>query len=200
MLQGSGGSGDRKGLREGEWWHHHRSIDRPAGWQGLIPARTRGLWFCSGVGTRSPGGPGSYREASASLVKGAVGARPSGRSVRGVGWSRGVWQQGMITLSVGAAALCNRRKGLQQKGSQHAQHRRGRAAAGRYAFFSKKGLKVEPGRIDKTGKGKKTPEDRDPTGNRYTPYPPRTTGGSQQRNDSPQDQRSKKNKPARMPP
>ena len=105
----------------------------------LHPALRQRSYFRFRVG-------GAYPEGTCTPLTlrlgGALGARPSGRSVRGVGWSRGVWQQGMIFFSVGAAALCNRRKGLQQKGSQHAQHRRGRAAAGRHAFFSKKGLKV----------------------------------------------------------
>jgi len=62
------------------WWHHLGGGVRTAGWRGGFCVNL-GIVSWGGSGTRSPGGPGSYREASAGLGRGAVGARPSGRSV-----------------------------------------------------------------------------------------------------------------------
>jgi len=43
----------------------------PGGLQGADACVNEGIWLWGGSGTKSPGGPGSYREASASLGRGA---------------------------------------------------------------------------------------------------------------------------------
>jgi hypothetical protein len=96
------------------WWHHLGGGVRTAGWRGGSCVNLGiGLW--GGSGTKSPGGPGSYREASACLGRGVVGARPSGRSVRGVGRSRGCGTKGSSFFGR-CRGLVNRWSGSRRKG------------------------------------------------------------------------------------